>query len=136
MDRRIQSITRLFTAAGWQEAVNFLRAHRSSLAISLTVTLAGLLTFVLITYSRSGRSALVFLDNVEARSLDARFQIRGPVQPAPEIVIVAIDQKTIDRLGWPFARSHYGRMLRTLTRDGARVVGFDVDFPFPDRSGG
>ncbi|OFV99844.1 MAG: hypothetical protein A3H28_08870 [Acidobacteria bacterium RIFCSPLOWO2_02_FULL_61_28] len=134
MDRRIQSITRLFTAAGRQEAVNFLRAHRSSLAISLTVTLAGLLTFILITYSRSGRSALVFLDNVEARSLDARFQIRGPVQPAPEIVIVAIDQKTIDRLGWPFPRSHYGRMLQTLTRDKAKVVGFDIAFPFPDRS--
>src|ERR1019366_2606276 len=71
----------------------------------------------------------------EARSLDARFQFRGPVPPAPEIVVVAIDQKTIDRLGWPFARSHYGRMLQTLTRDGARVVGLDVDFPFPDRSG-
>ncbi|OFW27552.1 MAG: hypothetical protein A3H27_13615 [Acidobacteria bacterium RIFCSPLOWO2_02_FULL_59_13] len=112
----------------------FLRSHRYSLAISLTVTLLGLLTYVLITWTRGGQAALVFLDNVELRTLDARFQMRGPVKPDPQIVIVAIDQKTIDRLSWPFARSHYGHMLRTLSRDGARVVGFDVSFPLPDRS--
>ena len=134
MGKRIKTITRLFTAAGRQEALSFLRAHRYSFGISLAVTLLGLLTYVAITWTRSGRSALVFLENVEARSLDARFQFRGPVKPGSEVVIVAIDQKTIDRLGWPFPRSHYGRMLQTLARDRARVVGFDVAFPFPDRT--
>lgn len=134
MDKLIQSITRLFTAASWRQALSFLRAHRYSFGISLAVTLVGLMTHVAITWTRSGRSALVFLENVEARSLDARFQFRGPVKPGPEIAIVAIDQKTIDRLGWPFPRSHYGRMLRTLSRDRARVVGLDVAFPFPDRT--
>ncbi|HLA38464.1 MAG TPA: hypothetical protein VJ417_00630, partial [Candidatus Glassbacteria bacterium] len=56
----------------------FLRSHRYSLAISLTVTLLGLLTYVLITWTRGGQAALVFLDNVELRTLDARFQMRGP----------------------------------------------------------
>ncbi len=94
------------------------------------------MAYVSINFSRSLRSAFVFLDNVEARSLDARFQFRGPVPPGEEIVIVAVDQKTIDRLGWPFPRAHYGRMLQTLSADGARVVGFDMAFPFPDRSSG
>ena len=140
MAKRINSITRLFTAAGRQEARTFLRARRYSFAISMTVTLVGLLIFVAMAGRSSSSeknfldSALVFLDNVEARSLDARFTIRGPVPPTPEVVIVAIDQKTIDTLGWPFPRSNYGRMLNTLTRDGARVVGFDVAFPFPDRT--
>ncbi|MBI4464001.1 MAG: adenylate/guanylate cyclase domain-containing protein, partial [Acidobacteria bacterium] len=137
MDRLREWIERLLGAlsGGTRQPLSaFVRSHRYSLAISLTVTLLGLLTYVLIAWTRSGRAALVFLDNVELRSLDARFQVRGPVKPGPEVVIVAIDQKTIDRLGWPFARLHYGRMLRTLSRDGARVVGFDVAFPFPDRS--
>ncbi|OFW34560.1 MAG: hypothetical protein A3J28_09465 [Acidobacteria bacterium RIFCSPLOWO2_12_FULL_60_22] len=130
----VEFLQRLFSASGRRELVNSIRAHRYAFGISLAVTLLGLLVYVSINFSRSLRSSLVFLENVEARSLDARFQFRGPVQPAPEIVIVAIDQKTIDRLGWPFPRAHYGRMLRTLQSEGARVVGFDVAFPFPDRT--
>lgn len=130
----IKFLRGLLTPAGRGEVRRFLRGHRYSLAISLAVTLLGLATYAAINFSRSLRSAFVFLDNVEARSLDARFQVRGPVKPGPEVAIVAIDQKTIDRLGWPFPRMHYARMLRTLTRDGARVVGFDVAFPFPDRT--
>ena len=137
---KTNSITRLFTAAGRQEAWSFLWSHRYSFAISLAVTLIGLAIFYAMVW-RGGRpgsgfldSGLIFLENVEARSLDARFAIRGSVQPTPEVVIVAIDQKTIDSLGWPFPRSNYGRMLNTLTRDGAKVVGFDVAFPFPDRT--
>ncbi|MBI1955657.1 MAG: CHASE2 domain-containing protein, partial [Acidobacteria bacterium] len=129
-----RKLLQLFTVLGWKELAGSLRPHRYSLGISLAVTLLGLLVFVSINFTRTLRAAFVFVDNVELRSLDARFQFRGPVQPGPEIAIVAIDQKTIDRLGWPFARSNYARMLRTLSRDGARVVGFDVAFPFPDRS--
>ena len=138
--KKMNSIARLFTAAGRQEAKNFLRSHCYSFAISIAVTLVGLFLFIsMVGQSFSSEKgfldpALVFVDNVEARSLDARFTIRGPVPPTPEIVIVTIDQKTIDTLGWPFPRSNYGRMLNTLTRDGARVVGFDVAFPFPDRT--
>ena len=129
-----RKLLQLFTVSGWKELAGSLRPHRYSLGISLAVTLLGLVVFVSINFTRTLRAAFVFVDNVELRSLDARFQFRGPVQPGPEIAIVAIDQKTIDRLGWPFARSNYARMLRTLSRDGARVVGFDVAFPFPDRS--
>jgi adenylate cyclase len=123
----------LFSKDGFRATMASLKSHRWSLAVSLAITVMGLLAYVYINFGGSRRSGLVFLDNVEARSLDARFQFRGPIQPAPEVVIVAIDQKTIDRIGWPFARFNYGRMLQTLSRDGAKVVGFDVDFPFPDR---
>lgn len=102
--------------------------------ISICVVVTVLSLFIFFNLARSQHSAFVFLNNVEALSLDARFQFRGPVQPSTEIVIVAIDQKTIDQLGWPFERSHYARMLRTLTADGARVVGFDEVFPFPDQA--
>ena len=120
----------------WRDQKAALKSHRYTVFISLAVTLMSLAGFGAINFSKSAKSALVLLDNFEARTLDARFQTRGTLKPAPEVVIVAIDQKTIDRLSWPFARSNYARMLDTLARDGARVVGFDVDFPFPDRSSG
>ncbi|MBI3894882.1 MAG: CHASE2 domain-containing protein [Acidobacteria bacterium] len=129
-----RKLLQLSTVSGWKELAASLRPHRYSLAISLAVTLLGLIAFISINWVKSLGSLFVFVDNVEARSLDARFQFRGPLQPGPEIAIVAIDQKTIDRLGWPFARSNYAHMLRTLNQDGAKVVGFDIDFPFPDRS--
>ena len=116
-------------------AAGRIRSNRFGMIVVLAVSLLSLICFGAIHYSRSVRSAFVFLDNVEARSLDARFQLRGAIPPDPNIVIAAIDQKTVDQLGWPFSRSHYARMLQTLHRDGARVVAFDVDFPFPDRSG-
>ncbi|OFW09576.1 MAG: hypothetical protein A3G20_00410 [Acidobacteria bacterium RIFCSPLOWO2_12_FULL_59_11] len=130
-----RKLLQLFTVSGWKELAGSLRPHRYSLGISLTVTLLGLVVFISVNWMQGlGRSLFIFVDNVEARSLDARFQFRGPVQPTSEVVVVAIDQKTIDRLGWPFARSNYARMLRTLSADGAKAVGFDIDFPFPDRS--
>ena len=117
-------------------AVAALKASRYSLAISLAVTLLGLFAYVSINFSENLHSAFVFLDAVEARTLDARFRYRGTVQPDPNIGIIAVDQKTVDQMGWPIARSHYGRMLRTLARDGARAVGFDIDFATPDRASG
>jgi adenylate cyclase len=134
--RTFDLATRLRRFLNPQEMAGFFRAHRWSLLISLFVTTLAISVFSAIHFTREMPSFLAFLDTVEARSLDARFQIRGPVKPSPEIVIVAIDQNTYDRLGWPFARSHYARMLDTLRRDGAKVVGFDVNFSKPDRMAG
>ena len=129
---------RLFTSEGVGKAWAFFRLHLTPALISLGMTFVGLVAYCAMNWSPRLRSLpiFVFLDNVEARSLDARFNIRGPIKPDPRIAIVAIDQKTIDKLSWPFARSHYARMLDTLSRDGAKVVGFDVDFPLPDRLSG
>ncbi len=137
---KIQEIIENFVAAlsgrGREGIWAALKSRRASLVISLIVTVFGLIIYVSINFNRSLHSAFVFFDNVEARSLDARFQFRGTRKPDDRIVIVSIEQKTIDRLGWPFARSNYARMLETLHRDGAKVVGFDIDFatPFIDRS--
>ena len=128
-------LERARSALRWREAAAFLRSHRASLAISLFVTLLGLGIFTAIHLTEAKSSFFIFLDTVEARSLDARFQFRGPVSPGPEVVIVAVDQKTYDKLGWPFPRFYYGKMLDALKKGGARVVGFDATFPKPDRNG-
>lgn len=82
-----------------------------------------------------GYSAEAF-HTVELDTVDARFNIRGN-QGAPEnVVVVQIDDKTFNELGerWPFRRSFHGRMVDRLRKDGARAIGYDVQFtePSPD----
>ena len=48
----------------------------------------------------------------------------------PRVVIVAIDDDSLQRLGrWPWSRQRHARLLDRLTESGAAAVGFDVLFP-------
>jgi CHASE2 domain-containing sensor protein len=71
---------------------------------------------------------------LEAQTVDARFGLR-PARPAPEVVVVAVDDATFNRLGrqWPFPRSLFARATDRLRRAGARLVVFDVQFTEPTR---
>lgn len=126
---------------GWLKKLrDDLRAHKWSFLISLSLTLVGVGLYVY-TYLAEGRSPLAqFAESIELKTFDTRFRIRSKYtrpQPSPDIVIVAIDQKTLDDLGaWPFSRVQYTRALDHLKRDGAAVVGFDINFPKPDEKSG
>lgn len=66
---------------------------------------------------------------LEEKSLDMRFNIRGQIQPGPETVIAAIDERSISKLGrWPWPRSVWARVVDSLTEQGAKVIVFDVFF--------
>jgi adenylate cyclase len=65
--------------------------------------------------------------------LHALFHLRGERPPPPEVAVVAIDGRTGEKLGlstlprdWP--RSMHGKLVDELTRRGAAVVVFDMDF--------
>lgn len=56
---------------------------------------------------------------------DLSFRVRGPLEADKRIVIVAIDEKTLDALGrWPIRREYYAQLLDTAKE--ARVVGIDI----------
>ncbi len=86
------------------------------------------------TYLRSDPGPFFqLLKNIELKTLDVRFQFRGPRRPGPAVVIVGIDQKSQDLLGrWPFPRSTFAKAINFLNKTHARVVAFDVNFPQPD----
>lgn len=113
------------------------RPHRYSFLISLFVTLLGLGLYIH-TYLAEAHTPLARLVNsIEVKTYDTRFQVRGRAYPSPEIIVVAIDQKTLDDLGaWPFSRMHYVDMLNHLVADRAKVIGFDIAFPKPDEKSG
>ena len=128
-------------------------AVRVDMAIAVVVTLAAIGVYAYVYVTVSSHAALRFLDTIEVRSLDARFRARGPRYlpgkgncPAnagvgdrrcidDRIVIVGLDEKTLQKVGsFPIARDYYGKTVDQLVAGGARVIGFDFDFPTPEKN--
>src|SRR5215475_4044247 len=75
------------------------------------------------------------LDLIELKTYDLRFVPRGHVPPSPAVVITAIDEKSLNAEGrWPWPRSKLAALVDILSRDGARVIGFDIVFSEPDEN--
>ena len=56
----------------------------------------------------------LFIEFLEAKTFDMRFIFRGDREPAGDIVIVAIDDESLAKMGrWPWSRE---RWLTSLTR--------------------
>lgn len=54
--------------------------------------------------------------------------------PSDDIVIVAVDEKSLESLGrWPWSREVHARLVERLTQAGARAIVFDVLFSEADR---
>ena len=53
--------------------------------------------------------------------------------PPDDIIIVAIDESSLSKLGrWPWSRSHHAHLIDRLNKDGALVIGLDIVFAEPD----
>lgn len=69
----------------------------------------------------------LYLGLVDARAIDYRLLQRGPQAPAPEVVVVAVDDASIEREGrWPWSRSLMGRLLDRIAAAEPAVIGFDI----------
>jgi adenylate cyclase len=65
--------------------------------------------------------------------LDWLFLVRGPIEPPPEVAVVAINDRDIAGLGLPklprdWPRSIHGELIEQLVARGASVIVFDMDF--------
>src|SRR2546422_2656319 len=105
--------------------------RRSWLRINpASLTLAVVLLVVLLFLSGAP-----ILDLIELKAYDLRFLSRGPRPPSPAVVMAAIDEKSLDMEGrWPWPRSKIAALVDTLSRHGARVIGFDIAFSEPDET--
>src|SRR5262249_20380832 len=67
-------------------------------------------------------------------TMDWRFLWRGNRVVNSDIVIITIDEKSIQALGrWPWRRDVHANLIRKLAAAGARVLAFDSLFTEPDR---
>jgi len=73
------------------------------------------------------------LQQLDFRMKDARFRIRGPVKPDKDVVVVAIDHKSIKELGrWPWSREVTAKLVESLgSWYGTKVTALDIVFSEP-----
>ena len=74
------------------------------------------------------------LRNLELKSLDWRFKMRGQESLSDSsIVIVSIDDQTFSSIKtkWPYPRSYFTKLIRNLNDAGARMIVFDLEFTEP-----
>src|SRR4051812_31012176 len=72
------------------------------------------------------------LPRLENDTISLRFELRGP-QPAPDVAVVAIDDRTFDELAvrWPMRRRLHARAIDRLRQAGARLIVYDLQFTEP-----
>ncbi len=72
---------------------------------------------------------------VELKTYDFRFLSRGAKSPRPDVVMAVLDEKSLKSEGrWPWPRSKTAKLIEVLSRDGAKVIGFDIIFAEPDEN--
>lgn len=61
--------------------------------------------------------------------VDLHFRLRPPRIPHPDIVVVEIDDQSINRIGhWPWPRSYHATLLEVLSSYNPRIILYDVLF--------
>lgn len=69
------------------------------------------------------------IEGFENQLLRFRYALRGSRLPPPQVVIVAIDEASMAKLGrWPWPRVYFARLLEKLKEQDPAVVAFDVLF--------
>jgi adenylate cyclase len=119
----------------WTRWLGRFSARQVDLALALLVTLSGLALFAFAGIGNSTRAGFLFLQNIEQRSLDMRFAARGERPHDERVVIVGIDEKTLQNIGaFPLPRTSYAQLVKQLTAGGAGVIAFDATFPTPENN--
>jgi adenylate cyclase len=118
----------------WRDWSKSFALDHLDLGLALLTTLVGLALFALSGIgSRDSRAGLAFLQNIEQSSLDLRFEMRGKRPHDDRIVIVGLDEQTLQKIGsFPIPRKNYATLIDKLNAGGARVIAFDVTFPVPE----
>ena len=73
------------------------------------------------------------LQRLESSTVNERFAIRGKQKAADDVVVVGIDDKTLDDINqrWPYRRKYHAKVIRNLTKAGASVIAYDIEFTDP-----
>jgi adenylate cyclase len=72
-----------------------------------------------------------FLELPEARTLDLRFDLRGPRKAVFPIVIVSVDDDSLAEINrqWPWPRSYHATVIEQIAKGNPLAIGVDILFP-------
>lgn len=92
------------------------------------------LTSCLVFYSFGGQKPRL-ITSMDNRIFDTMFQLRGSMETTNSVVIVDIDEKSLNELGqWPWPRNVVAQLIKNIHAAGAKSIGFDVVFAEEDRT--
>lgn len=95
----------------------------------LTILVACLIFY---TFGNQKPALLSALDN---RVADAMFRWRGPVKTTGSVVIIDIDENSLQAIGqWPWPRNIVAQLIRRILAEEPRVIGLDIVFAEQDRT--
>jgi adenylate cyclase len=99
--------------------------------------LIGLALIIIAALQARAYLPTTLVDRIDTFLYDARTYLE-PAKYDPRIVIVDIDEKSLDEIGqWPWKRNVVGDLVTRLSDDyHAKAVGFDIVFSEPDSSSG
>lgn len=104
---------------------------KSFLSLNPTSITTGLTIIILVLFF----IGVPIFDIIELKTYDLRFMLRGTEKPLPNIALAVIDEKSLDTEGrWPWPRSKIAKMIDIISKDGAKVIGFDIGFLEPDEN--
>ncbi len=110
----------------WRQRTLFTIANRRrARGVSLALVAFACTGFALLAY------ATQLLATLEGNSINTRFTVRGPEHPPKNIVIVAIDQTTLETLPtlqWPFPRAVDAQVMNRINAQHPAAIAFDVQF--------
>src|SRR5689334_17167689 len=94
--------------------------------------------FVVFLLHTSGAVESRLLTTIENLTYDGRVLLTMSGTVDPRVVIIDLDEKSLAAEGqWPWARDKLARLVTQLfDKYQARVLGFDMHFPEPDRASG
>lgn len=98
---------------------------RISFRLFLLSALAFVLIFAILLDAWGAATPLLRLD---LAGRDLLMRLRGPRPPHPDILIVAVDDFSLNWTGyaWPWPRAYLAQIVHQLNRAGARLIGIDI----------
>jgi signal transduction histidine kinase/CHASE2 domain-containing sensor protein len=73
-----------------------------------------------------------FAPSLSAASANVLFRLRGELEPPDDLLIVAIDDRSLQRVGrWPWPRSVMADVLNKISVERPRTVGLDIVYAEP-----
>ena len=95
----------------------------------------GLFLTVFLLSHVAGKISIPYFDDVENLLYDTRVRLTAPGGKDERIVIVAIDEASLEQQGhWPWTREKLARLVEQLFGYGVAVIGFDMVFAERDES--
>lgn len=109
---------------------NFLKKHFYPIAIGFALTI-----FSVLIFKTGHNNKAWFFSSLDFQISNIMFKIRGEQKPSKEIVIIDIDDKSLEELGqWPWPRKILSDLLLKIQNKNPKVIGIDIIFPERDRT--